>query len=509
MPEFLFTPVPHDAAIAFIRSKPVVSRSVFDELLPELKGMAFTITGAIPADVQQTVRDLIATLPAGVPWDIAKQQIVGQISPYIVDPHADPEEREKQFAAAQAKAELLLRINGQQAYAASAHEVMVRNLGTHPFWEYRTMGDSKVRATHRALNGIILPASSPFWLTHSPPWDWGCRCIKIARTAADVDEVRARNAKDDFEGGRVIDGVLQRELELNNRLVLGMNNIVNVAPPPGANAWHWNPGDVRISVDDLRKRYDPAVFNAFESWARKTSIESDSASPARTRTVWNWINGEPGEPEVFRVSPGAAAPSKAGQPTRQSPVSGAFDVRIRDRAFRADMETTLALIDRAHDDGALPRLALRSGRRPGALGEFDPDRNVIEVRNKGPWRKLTLAHEAGHAIDYYAIGERATFSSNVDPALRAWRSAVNDSTSTQAIRDLPGLMNRLYFLSPREQFARSYAQYIAFKTQDPALLADVARVLSSSEPWRQWTWNDFAPIAKAFDDFFTQLGWIS
>lgn len=311
MPEFLFTPVPNQEAIDFIRSKPVVSREVFDELLDELKGMAFTITGTIPADVQQSVRDIIATLPAGQPWDVTKAQIVGEISPYIVDPNASPEEREKQVAAAEAKAELLLRINGQQAYAASAHRVMMRNLGTHPYWEYRTMGDSRVRSTHRALNGIILPATSPFWERHDPPWEWGCRCIKIPRTAADADEVRDRNAREDFEGGRVLDGPLLRELELNNRLVLGANNIVNVSPPTGPNAWHWNPGEVRINVEDLRKRYDPAVFKVFESWARKTSIEGEG------RTVWQWMNGEAAAPEVFRV-PASVEPKPEPTPIERA-----------------------------------------------------------------------------------------------------------------------------------------------------------------------------------------------
>lgn len=42
--------------------------------------------------------------------------------------------------------------------------------------QYRTMADSKVRDTHRALQGITLPPDDPFWKSYYPPNDWGCRC---------------------------------------------------------------------------------------------------------------------------------------------------------------------------------------------------------------------------------------------------------------------------------------------------------------------------------------------
>jgi SPP1 gp7 family putative phage head morphogenesis protein len=45
--------------------------------------------------------------------------------------------------------------------------------------QYRTAGDSKVRETHRKLNNITLPASSPFWEKYYPPNGWGCRCTVV------------------------------------------------------------------------------------------------------------------------------------------------------------------------------------------------------------------------------------------------------------------------------------------------------------------------------------------
>ncbi len=63
--------------------------------------------------------------------------------------------------------------------------------------QYRTMGDEKVRASHRKLNGVTLPASDPFWDEFYPPNGWGCRCLVAKVRAAkypktDSTEARAR-----------------------------------------------------------------------------------------------------------------------------------------------------------------------------------------------------------------------------------------------------------------------------------------------------------------------------
>ncbi len=46
----------------------------------------------------------------------------------------------------------------------------------YPNLQYRTAGDADVRPEHARLNGLILPINDPFWLTHTPPLGFGCRC---------------------------------------------------------------------------------------------------------------------------------------------------------------------------------------------------------------------------------------------------------------------------------------------------------------------------------------------
>jgi SPP1 gp7 family putative phage head morphogenesis protein len=310
MPEFLVTPTPHTEAIDFIASKPAIARSVFDELFPELKSLSFTIAGIEDANVLQSVRNTIATLPAGAPWDVVKKQIVSQISPYLVDPHANTEEQAKQIAAAEAKAELLLRINGQTAYAAASYRVMDAQRAVFKYWQYQTMRDSKVRASHRALDGLVLPADSTFWKTHFPPWDFGCRCVALAISDMSLEHIRKQNPE------LILDPDRLRKLETENVIerfdaATGTRQFVDIAPAQTPGAWRWHPGQVEITPDELKKRYDPEVWNAFEKWARKTDIPNES------RTVWQWMNGEPGGPKIASVDEEAALgiPKTAGRYT--------------------------------------------------------------------------------------------------------------------------------------------------------------------------------------------------
>ena len=57
---------------------------------------------------------------------------------------------------------------------------------TDRYWlEYRTAGDERVRAEHRALHGICLPKNDPFWQEYYPPNGWRCRCVAVEVLADD------------------------------------------------------------------------------------------------------------------------------------------------------------------------------------------------------------------------------------------------------------------------------------------------------------------------------------
>src|SRR5581483_9371258 len=212
MADFLFKPSPHKQAAEFIASKPVVSREVFSKLLPELRARAFVISGVEAANVVQGIRDRIAELPQGANWDDVKDDLVAELHPFLRN-EDDPENT----VAAERRAELLLRTHGFQAYQASAYEVMDRQRDVLPYWQYHSMGDSHVRPTHAALNGVVLPADHEFWRTHFPPWDYGCRCQIIPISQVDVDEIAARDAQKNPDNRSVLDPDAQAQLSYPTR----------------------------------------------------------------------------------------------------------------------------------------------------------------------------------------------------------------------------------------------------------------------------------------------------
>lgn len=275
--------MPNKEAMAFISNKPVVSREVFDNLLPSIKARAFTITGIESANVLQRVRDRIAELPAGADWDKLKAEIVEDVSPYLVDPSADAETQAKQMEASERRANLLLRTHGFEAYQAASWEVMDRQRDVFPFWQYMTVQDENVREEHAALDGLVLPSNSLFWNDHYPPWDWGCRCQVVPIMEEEMQAVK--DGESDY--GRVLSERQEKKLEQDGALDLGNGHVINVSSPTASGkdgAFSWNPGDLRIPIEQLEQRYDPEVFKTFRSFASAQKIDDEGL------TIWGWLN---------------------------------------------------------------------------------------------------------------------------------------------------------------------------------------------------------------------------
>jgi len=56
-----------------------------------------------------------------------------------------------------------------------------------PYSRYIARMDGRERTSHGALHNTVLPKDHPFWRTHTPPWEFACRCDK-----EDADETDAR-----------------------------------------------------------------------------------------------------------------------------------------------------------------------------------------------------------------------------------------------------------------------------------------------------------------------------
>ena len=515
--DLLLKPVPNKDAIAFLRDKPPLARGVFDRLLPEIQARTFTVAGIESVKTLQSLRDRIADLPAGGDWDAIKGDLVNDISPYLG-------EGEEALAAATRKAELLLRTHGYQAYSATRYVVDQETKDTHPYRVYATSQDDTVRSSHAALDGLVLPVDDPFWETHMPPgWDWGCRCDSYVISRSRAGEIAAEDEKLPPEARRILTPQQRETMNRSGFLVRGPNINVDVRGPRdrGRPSPSGPPGDLRLPLDEIKKRYDAPTWAAFESFAQGQQLGDG-------RTVWGWLLGEavPGAASTTVQTVSAAVVAArtailvedvAAAKPNAAPVSDAIDIKAKG-PVRLAVKRSLELIDKAHDDGVLPMIPVSSaaGKAYGVyVHKLGGAPARIGVSSKAPHKLNTAAHELGHFIDHQALGSPGRFASESSPLLADWRTVAMDSAPLKAIEEQIGKGGVIrdyfeYLARPRETWARAYAQFIATRTGDAAMLAELAtmRALPKVGPMLVWSAEEFAPIAREIEAAFKAKGWI-
>jgi hypothetical protein len=157
-------------------------------------------------------------------------------------------------------------------------------------------------------------------------------------------------------------------------------------------------------------------------------------------------------------------------------------------------------------------------------------RFLMDKHNDHP--EMSFAHELGHHLDWWGIGEYGKWVSPLPSAgsvdlLKEWRDAVDNSPETAVLeqsldgghipiidmckwKNVPIDPEHIeYLLQRHEQWARSYAQFVAIKTQSPIMLAQLEKLRSRSGAYGTKHWEDknFQPIEAAMSKLFKQIGW--
>ncbi len=234
--------VDNEVAIRYIRGKAAINPEAFGQLPAALKVRAFTASGIEDLQALARIRDMIAELPAGGDWSKIKNGIAAVIG-------GDQQ-------GAKARAELLLRVNGFQAYSAGRYSQQQYMAVIFPYWRYSCMNDDRVRDGHKELDGKIVPADDPWWDTHYPPWEWGCRCM--------VTQLTKRQAE-------------------------GLGGVCDVSKLPGAPAksgYGFHPKNLTVNLDQVKEKYLPAEWMCFCAAMRKTPVQT-YGNPEQT--AWDWL----------------------------------------------------------------------------------------------------------------------------------------------------------------------------------------------------------------------------
>ncbi len=196
---------------------------------------------------------------------------------------------------------------------------------------------------------------------------------------------------------------------------------------------------------------------------------------------------------------------------------------MRHRSVRDALTDAIEVANRVHGDGVLPEVTVRvrgSLLNPAIAGGYRPTRAgsppQLSINPNAVDARFTMLHELGHLLDNHGLHEATAerpYASWGQPAMREVMEAIRRTSGHARTAQRAAEEGRDYWLRPQELFARAYAQFIAYESEDAALVDTVLAIRRGEREdvglWResQWTAMDFGPVRKALAKLFTSLGW--
>lgn len=164
----------YDKITEFFSDKKPTSAENFMLMEAEARLRAFAVANITKVEVVRSIRDeLVKAIKEGATIEQFRERFQNIVRSWT--------DRDAWHA------DRVFRENIQQAYQYGRMEEMLARRDRFPYWRYIAILDSRVRPTHRALHGVTLPPSAPFWNRHYPPWEWNCRCTVQMVTLAEAE----------------------------------------------------------------------------------------------------------------------------------------------------------------------------------------------------------------------------------------------------------------------------------------------------------------------------------
>lgn len=273
--------------------------------------------------------------------------------------------------------------------------------------------------------------------------------------------------------------------------------------------------DLERDIRQAKRREASAITDTDRARARADVREAQAAMRQFTSTTGrrrdsyreqlHFADGRGGSP---RPAPGAMSGPRKPRP--------GLDIRIRRGTPLGDeVAVARSSIARVHTiPSTLPTVSVESAAlRTGENGIYRGGRSVLQLNPKGPSPRLTFVHEVGHYLDHRLLGASTRNLESrmlTEEVTREWLAAVQ---GTDAYKTLAGMLDDMtlprdvadhvrYLLQPAELWGRSYAQYVAVKSGDEVMAAEIAAYMDSLDAWtaaRQWATTDFEPVTAAID----------
>lgn len=177
--------LPPEEAIRFFRSKGLEIGFDWRDIWEAEHARVFTVAKAMERSILETIRASVdRAISDGITFAAFSEELRPRLEAEgwwgrrdVVDP-ATGKARAVQLGSPR-RLKTIFEMNVRQAYAAGRWERIQESKALLPLLVYQTAGDAQVRPEHRAWDGVCLPVDDPWWSTHYPPCDWGCRCTVL------------------------------------------------------------------------------------------------------------------------------------------------------------------------------------------------------------------------------------------------------------------------------------------------------------------------------------------
>jgi hypothetical protein len=137
---------------------------------------------------------------------------------------------------------------------------------------------------------------------------------------------------------------------------------------------------------------------------------------------------------------------------------------------------------------------------------------ILEVNNAS-------SREAKAVVDFWTAIYKTNATQELTKLVReggtvkikipTWEVVDGKPTRVEAIQDVPSDEDFVRYLSKdNETWARAYAQYVATRSSNPVLKAELVKAQEKIGYPQQWSDEDFTPVADAIDNLFKTMGWL-
>lgn len=178
--------LPPIEAVEHFRQKGLAIGFDWRDIWAEEHARAFTVAKAMSRDLLQDIRAAVdKAISEGQSLDTFRKQLRPVLEAKgwwgrkeVTDP-ATGEVRKVQLGSPR-RLKTIYQTNMRTSYQAGRWQRIERQKERFPYIRYVSVMDGRERPEHGAWHDTILPVDDPWWDTHYPPCDWGCRCTVIA-----------------------------------------------------------------------------------------------------------------------------------------------------------------------------------------------------------------------------------------------------------------------------------------------------------------------------------------